>query len=304
MQRGIGQGDFFYESDIGGATFVPRHYQFSLAHGIPVRYHDFESLAQLSNLKFVEFHLSYRDLDLDLDRFLPPSNNLGFAVHAPELFAGDHTLDLCSTDPEYRQRSIAELQRVITVTRKLNGYFPAQSVPAIVVNMGGFSDSDFISAEERQQRYQILAESLAALDSRDVELIAQTMPPFPWHFGGQRFHNLFVSAEDIVGVCKELGMRVCFDVSHSKLACNYFKWDFDRFVEDVAPLSAHLHVADASGVDGEGLQVGEGDIDFELLGKQLKALAPQATWIPEVWQGHKNGGEGFWKAFSYLDKLL
>ncbi len=302
--RTISRGDFFYESDIGGATFMPRHYKFSLPHGIPVRYHDFESLAHLSNLKLVEFHLSYRDLELELDRFLSPSDTLGFAVHAPELFAGDHTLDLCSTDPEYRQRSIEELQRVITVTRRLKRFFPNQAVPAIVVNVGGFSDSDFISEAERRQRYRLLAESLAALDRSDVELIAQTMPPFPWHFGGQRFHNLFVSAEDIVGVCEELGMRVCFDVSHSKLACNYFNWDFDRFVEAVAPLSAHIHVADARSVDGEGLQVGEGDIDFELLGRQLKALAPQATWIPEVWQGHKNGGEGFWKAFAYLDKLL
>lgn len=304
MHRPIRRADFFYESDIGGATFVPRPYQFSLVHGIPVRYHDYESLAHLSNLGFVEFHLSYRDLDLDLDRFLSKSHKLGYAVHAPELFAGDHTLDLCAVDPEYRQHSIKEMQRVIGVTRELGRFFPSQDTPKIVVNVGGFSDNDFIGADERQLRYDILAESLDSLDRSGVELIAQTMPPFPWHFGGQRFHNLFVSAEDIVAVCNELGIRVCFDVSHSKLSCNYFDWEFERFVEDVAPLSAHIHIADAKGVDGEGLQVGEGEIDFELLGKQLKALAPKASWIPEVWQGHKNGGEGFWKAFSYLDKLL
>ncbi|GBO87188.1 N-acetylneuraminate synthase family protein [Marinobacter salsuginis] len=304
MRRAISKGDFFFESDIGGATFVPRSYQFALKHGIPVRYHDFEALAHLSNLEFVEFHLSYRDLDLDLTEFLTPCRELGYAVHAPELFAGDHTLDLCALNEDYRAHSIRELQRVIKVTRELKRFFPGQVMPKIVVNVGGFSDSDFIDSDGRKARYEILAESLSALDREDVEIIAQTMPPFPWHFGGQRFHNLFVSPEDIVAVCNELGIRVCLDVSHSKLACNYFNWDFDRFVEEVAPLSAHIHIADAKGVDGEGLQVGDGEIDFPGLGRQLRALAPEATWIPEVWQGHKNGGEGFWKAFSYLDKLI
>jgi len=304
MQRSIASGECFYESDIGGPTVMPRAYQFTLAHGIPVRFHDYAALAHLSNLQLVEFHLSYRDLDLALDDYLTPSDHLGYAVHAPELFSRDHTLDLCTHDEEYRERSIAELQRVINATRDLGSYFPREHTPKIIVNMGGFSDNDFVDEAERNRRYELLAKSLESLDTSGVQLLAQTMPPFPWHFGGQRFHNLFVSADDIVRVCESLGLKVCFDVSHSKLSCNYFKWDFDSFVERVAPLTAHIHIADASGVDGEGLQVGEGDIDFPRLGRQLQMLAPQATWIPEVWQGHKNGGEGFWRAFSYLDKLL
>ena len=26
-------------------------------------------------------------------------------------------------------------------------------------------------------------------------------------------------------------------------------------------------------------------------------------FLPEVWQGHKNNGEGFWKALDYLEKF-
>lgn len=304
MRRSVKAGDFFYESDIGGPTIVPRNYQFELAHGIPVRYHDYASLAGLSNLKMVEFHLSYRDLDLRLDDYLSRSDTLGYAVHAPELFAGDHTLDLCARDPNYRSRSIEELQRVINATRELHWFFPSQKTPAIIVNVGGFSDNGFVDGGERELRYNLLADSLGSLDRTGVQILAQTMPPFPWHFGGQRFHNLFVSAEDITRICERLDLKICFDVSHSRLSCNYFNWDFGEFVEKVAPLSAHIHIADAKGVDGEGLQVGEGYIDFGHLGCQLRARAPGATWIPEVWQGHKNGGEGFWRAFSYLEKLL
>ena len=37
-----------------------------------------------------------------------------------------------------------------------------------------------------------MAHSLAQVNSDGVEIIVQTMPPFPWHFGGQSFPNLFV----------------------------------------------------------------------------------------------------------------
>ena len=63
-----------------------------------------------------------------------------------------------------------------------------------------------------------------------------------------------------------------------------------------------LHIVDAEGVDGEGLQIGEGEIDFSLLGEQLNARATDARFIPEIWQGHKNDGEGFWVALDQLEK--
>ena len=100
------------------------------------------------------------------------------------------------------------------------------------------------------------------------------------------------------------GLRVCFDISHSKLACNYFNWSLTEYIKTISETVAHLHIADARGVDGEGLQIGEGEIDFSAVSKQLKVSCPNATFIPEVWQGHKNNGEGFWKALSLLEKLL
>ena len=38
-------------------------YSFKRPYGIPVRYHDFKKLASPLNLDFVEFHLSYQDLN-------------------------------------------------------------------------------------------------------------------------------------------------------------------------------------------------------------------------------------------------
>lgn len=123
-------------------------------------------------------------------------------------------------------------------------------------------------------------------------------------FRGQRYQNLFVKIEEIVYWCERLNLRMCFDVSHSRLACNHFKTDFYDFVERVSPYTAHIHMGDANGVNGEGLQIGEGDIDFEKLGKILNKNAPYASFIPEIWQGHKNLGSGFWTALDRLEGFL
>lgn len=137
-----------------------------------------------------------------------------------------------------------------------------------------------------------------------VELIPQTMAPFPWHFGGQRYQNLFVHADEIVEICRQLDLRICFDVSHSKLTTNHFKQDFNKFVQTVAPIVAHLHLADSKGVDGEGLQVGDGEIDFKELAQILDRGTPRASFIPEIWQGHKNEAEGFWIALERLENTF
>ena len=219
-----------------------------------------------------------------------------------ELFSNDHVLDLCSQDPKYRDRSIRELQKVIDVTRGLKKYFPNSQRPFIIVNAGGHTQDAPLMITERRALYNCIEDSFSQLDKDGVELIPQTMPPFPWHFGGQRFHNLFMDPDETVEFCQKNGYRICFDISHSKLACNHHKWSFKKFVEVVAPHSALLHIVDASGVDGEGLQVGEGDVDFVLLGEQLNELALNIGFIPEIWQGHKNDGEGFWVALDRLEQ--
>jgi N-acetylneuraminate synthase len=64
-----------------------------------------------------------------------------------------------------------------------------------------------------------------------------------------------------------------------------------------------LHIADAKGTDGEGLQIGEGELDFPALCELLKKVCPDASFMPEIWQGHKNKGEGFWVALEKLEKI-
>lgn len=302
--RPLGRGDILHPGDIGEATATPRPYRFDRPFGIPVRYHDLTALAGRSNFDLLEFHLSYKDLDEPVERHLDRVRDLDLVVHAPELFAGDHVLDLCSLDEAYRRRSIDELGRVIGLSLRLRSWFARAERPRVVVNVGGFTADAPLPVRQRTERYALLLDSLSRLDLDGVELLPQTMPPFPWHFGGQRHQNLFVDPDEIAAFCEANAMRVCLDVSHSKLACTHFKWSFGDFVRRVGPHVAHLHMADSRGADGEGLQIDEGEVAFGPLGRLLREVAPNASFIPEIWQGHKDGGEGFWIALERLSRYL
>ncbi len=112
---------------------------------------------------------------------------------------------------------LAIISRVIDITNELKRYFPRCEQPLIIINAGGFSSDDFLPKTKRPALYANLKNSLNALDQDGVEIIPQTMPPFPWHFGGQRYHNLFLEPEEIFSFCNENHYRICLDISHSML---------------------------------------------------------------------------------------
>jgi N-acetylneuraminate synthase len=296
--------DFFYPSDLMELGAKPREYSFSRPWGVPVRYHDFEKYCSYIQPDLFEFHLSYTDMELDPKKFLSGVYNCELVVHAPELFANSKLMDLATPDEDYRKFSILETQRVIDITRSLKKFFPKSMRPMIVANVGGFSMDEPLPCEVLPSYYERFSKSLKELDMDGVELIPQTMAPFPWHFGGQRHQNIFIHSREILKWANDHNMRVCFDISHSKLACNYFELDFYEFAREIAPVTAHLHMGDAKGFNGEGLQIGEGEIDFPRLGKILKNGCPAASFIPEIWQGHKDGGSGFWLALNRLESIL
>jgi sialic acid synthase SpsE/sugar phosphate isomerase/epimerase len=304
LQRDLKAEDFFYPSDLNDARIEPRSYKFSRPWGVPVRYHDFAEYHGRIQPDLYEFHLSYSDMELNPADYLKGPYAMDFVVHAPELFSGSRLMDLATPDDAYRAESLRETQRVIDITRALKRFFPRTARPMIVANVGGFTMDAPLLPEQVIAGYERFALSLGELDLDGVELIPQTMAPFPWHFGGQRYQNMFVRIEEIVEWCERLKLRMCFDISHSRLTTNHLGQDYYAFCEKIAPYTGHLHLGDAKGLNGEGLQIGEGDLDFARLGRILKAGCPGASFIPEIWQGHKNGGEGFWVALERLENHL
>ena len=303
-KRNIEPMDFFFESDLGVQIQRKSEYEFNAKFGIPVRFHDFKLLTGGTNLELVEFHLSYSDLDREFNSNLPDTSDLEFVIHAPELFDNDHVLDLCSLSDDYRTTSINHLNKVIELTKDLKRHFPRTKKPLIIVNVGGWSKDGFLEKDQRAIRWKKLEESLKELKQDGVELIAQTMPPYPWHFGGQSFHNLFTDLDEALSFCESHDISICLDVSHSYLYAKYAGIDFYNYIQALSHITRHLHIVDAKGIDQEGLQIFSGDIDFEKVGQIFKPYGKKVGFIPEIWQGHKDSGAGFWEAFDKLNKLL
>lgn len=301
LTRTMAADDYFFQSDLDEGAATARRYHFDRPWGVPVRYYDIERFLAICEPDIIEFHLSYSDMERDPAAYLSGTYDLGFVVHAPELFAGSKLMDLATPDEALRRYSLEQTQAVINITRRLKKFFPKTKRPPIVANIGGFTMDAPLSPEEKAERYRIFAQSLKQLDMDGVELTPQTMAPFPWHFGGQRHQNIFILPEESAAFCAKHGLRMCVDISHTKLAANHFGFDFAQGLAQLGPHTAHLHFGDAKGLDGEGVQIGEGEIDFDEIGQVLRRHAPTASFIPEIWQGHKNMGEGFWTALERLE---
>ena len=109
------------------------------------------------------------------------------------------------------------------------------------------------------------------------------------------------AAEEIIAFATKHGYGTVFDTSHAALYCNYHGRDLDEFTGLILPVTKYIHISDAAKYNGEGLQIGDGTIDFRSLLDQL--VGTDLWFLPEIWQGHKFGGEGFLKAINRLKDI-
>jgi N-acetylneuraminate synthase len=105
--------------------------------------------------------------------------------------------------------------------------------------------------------------------------------------------------EELLEQAQTHKMRICLDLAHLMMTCNHFGLRFQQSLELLLPVTAHLHVADASGTNGEGVQMGKGDVRWPAAWKAVINTS-DLSFIPEVWQGHKDHGAGFWFALDIL----
>ncbi len=287
--RDIAEDDMFLPEDIGTRVTLDMEHTLPMEWGFVVRYNDFEPMLKYRPT-ILEFHFTDRDLDED---YTGGDHDLGLVVHAPE-FWSNHLVDLCTPDDWLREASVKLLQRAIDVTRKLAPHF--NGVPKVVVHPGAASLDHPIS--NRKQLYDNLADSVDRLDFEGVELLLENLPAHPWYFGGQWLTNAFMDVKEIIEFIEPRGLKICFDTSHSKLYCNWANVDFYEQTRKILPYISHLHLADAAGLDGEGMQIGEGVIDWVKFFKVAQGY--HGTMIPEIWRGHQRGGEGFLIALNRL----
>ncbi len=291
IQRVIEEDEPFTEEDLGIERKIDLEHTLPMVWGFTVRFRDFEGLLKYRP-RMLEFHFT----DHDLNEHYPGEDyDLQLVVHAPEFW--DRTLvDLCALDERQRRDSVALMQKTIDLTREMAPHF--QGVPKVVIHPGAMSLDHPI--EDREVLYANLRRSLAEIDAEGVELLLENLPPHPWYFGGQWLTNAFMDAEEIRAFLDEMGLNMCFDTSHAKLYCNWAHKDFYDQVRILLPYIRHLHLADGSGLDGEGLQIGEGNINWVEFFRVIRDY--RGTMIPEIWRGHQRDGEGFVIAIQRLSE--
>lgn len=199
-------------------------------------------------------------------------------IHAQEFltFKGrDALLDLASEDEEFRAACVSAIE----LTRD---YAAALGDVGVVIHPGGIRKN----VEDREALLTNLERSLKSLGPS--RLLLENMPWFYWHRKlDKMYSNICVSVEDLERFA-DLVSGFTLDVCHGFLSRPEGDPDYcPRFLSTFGDRTKHVHVADARVPDKEGLQIGDGHIDFSC----LKGLEIPMTI--EVWKGHENGGAGF-----------
>src|SRR3989344_4650363 len=302
IKRNVPKHDYLLDSDIdtfSGKLHAEISSPVSLNHkwGLVIRMNDIDSLIY-SKPNFVEVHLTSSDVNRDATYH--KQYPLDLVVHGPE-YNYDLLLDLSSLDDNIRKRSIEFFNKTLAHARRFKHLFKNGNKPVkFIVHPGGMNMDQPLMVE-KTKLYKNLADSLKKLDGGGFELLIENMPCHPWYFGGRWFHASFMDAGEIVKFSRKHKYGIAFDISHAGLFCNLYNKDLTQFTKTILPVTKYLHVSDAAGTNGEGLQIGDGTIDFKTI---LAHLVKTDLWfLPEIWQGHKYGGEGLLKALKKL-KLI
>jgi N-acetylneuraminate synthase len=262
--------------------------------GIVVRFSDINE-HDWGNPDVFEFRINGADIDQEYEL---ESYDKQLGIHAPEQ-KGHNIVDLSSRDETRRQEAVAIMQQVIDKVRDdVKPYFKSNE-PSIVIHPGGITEHD-TNFEMIPEMNEALERSMDELDDDGVQLLLENMPPLPWIYGGQQYHNNFMDADEIAEYCERTGQKICYDTSHAKLWCNYADVDLYEHAKTLRPYTEYLHVADAIGVDGEGIQIGEGEIDFGRLMTLYEDF--EGPIITEIWRGHERKGRGFKQAAETLSE--
>jgi len=289
VRRDIKKNEYFWEEDINGSGPIDFRNSFRTPWGLISRFSDIEDIIS-HKPKAIEFHLAEKDFCLGYT----PNGHRGLVliVHAPE-YIGDHLFDLCCKNKAWRERSVALAQQTINLTRSMAPHFKGK--PKVIIHPGAMSLNASLNIDRLKQA---LIQSLQEIDSTGVELLLENLPPYPWYFGGQWEGNYFMDADEILNFCQATGFNICFDLSHAALYCNAKEKSLSEYINTVKPIIRHIHFADAYGLDGEGVQIGEGDINFNTIMPLFNDYS--GTWVPEIWRGHLQNGKGFIEALTKL----
>lgn len=299
LKNNIRSGAYISSEDFENITPINKwnKFNFSKRWGVKCRFHDYLEYKHLES-PVIEFHCSETDLNI---RFNESNNDSELIVHAPEIMDRE-LVDICSTDSMIVERSLNIIQRSIDKTLEIAKKWP-KAKPKMVVHLGGMS-LDLLPPLPMKQNEKMLSLALHNFNKLDfspddIDVIPENLPPRPWYLGGQWYQYAFAPPEDMIRFCEETGLKMTYDICHAKLWCSFKNTSLSEYTKKVMPYVSHMHISDATGISGEGIQIFDGEIDFI---KTLKgSMAYDFSWVTEIWSGHLHNGSGSYEALQRLD---
>ncbi|WP_417430156.1 N-acetylneuraminate synthase family protein [Kiloniella sp.] len=266
--------------------------QFAKDHliSLPVRFHDFELIESKYPIGRYEFHLSFGDLRNEINHKTFSGTN-EYSIHLPDYISSTMLVDPFSTDEGQRQGSLDIINKTVELSKALQDHTGKD-----VLVVGSFS----LVHQTLNIFYQQHAELLSSYLNQGVMILPQWLPPIAWYFGGAVPLRAMNNVEDIAHL-KSFDMPICMDVCHLAMGDTLFDFQSQDVIKDLETNIRHIHIADAAGYDGEGVEFGAGDkknqavIDLAMGLDRIKVI--------EVWQGHLNKGAGFAKALCSLHEM-
>lgn len=258
---------------------------------IPVRTHDFACMEQKFPINAYEFHLSYGEVLSDLTVEQYSADNL-YSVHLPDYINPTQLMDPFSLDKDQAKASLNILQRTVDFTDALQ-QLTGSKVPIV----GSFS----VVHENLIQFFEQHAVMASKFRERGVSVLPQWLPPIAWYFGGSVKLEAMNQQRDADFIL-EHSLPICMDVCHLCMGNSLYDFNAENLVDSLRPMIEHVHIADAAGIDGEGLHFGEGDP--ENMAAIAKVMSIDVMKVIEVWQGHLDDGAGFAKAINRLPELF
>tara|TARA_R110002074_G_scaffold385891_2_gene567335 strand:- start:633 stop:2543 length:1911 start_codon:yes stop_codon:yes gene_type:complete len=280
-----------------------RKFDFSKKWGVKCRFHDYDKY-KILKAPVMEFHCSESDLLLD---FNDKNLDSELIIHAPEIVDRE-IVDICSKNQRIVEKSLDILQRSIDKTIEISSNWPLAK-PKMVVHLGGMSMDkleesnykvDDLSTHEEMISIAIQNFKKLNFSRDDIDILPENLPPRPWYLGGEWFQYGYGPSADMIRFCKEFDLKMTFDLSHAQLWCNLEKITLREYAEKVMPYVAHVHISDAIGLNGEGVQINEGEMDFDSIMSLFKSY--DFSWVTEIWSGHLHEGQGTYDGMCSLHK--
>ncbi|CAN0193865.1 unnamed protein product, partial [Ectocarpus fasciculatus] len=260
---------------------------------LPVRLNDFNIIRKKFRGSFFELHLSYKEVDeimkndaIVLDLI---NSNDTISIHLPDYISKDSLIDPFSINEMVSSHSNSIINTCVSLSKKIQ----IKTNKKCII-LGSFSVNSENSKEAFYKRFKSF--TLDVQEKHNVIIAAQWLPRKAWYFGGSALLNLFVNEEDIDLVLAN-EINICLDIAHLILSANYYNKEWYEWYTRLIKKCVHIHLSDAVGTDGEGVDFGTGD-----LGHYKEILNQECIKVIEVWEGHLNEGEKFYKAIEFLNE--